>query len=62
MYLQGNEIDALSIHPQQPIKPSDLTFYKMKLEERNEDIIDLSEEEPQFALDHIPSRMNFWKD
>ena len=59
MFLKGEEIDALPIPFYKPVSSGMITSLKQELEERNEDIIDLSGEEPQFAIDHVPSRLNF---
>jgi len=55
----GNElIDTVNINATQLNKPGYVEFLKMEMEEKNEDIIDLSNEEPQFFIDTVPSSMN----
>lgn len=55
----GNElIDAVKLNALQLSKPGYVEFLKMEMEEKNEDIIDLSSEEPQFFIDTVPSCMN----
>lgn len=55
----GNElIDSVRINTAQLNKPGYVEFLKMEIEEKNEEVIDLSNEEPQFFIDAVPSSMN----
>jgi hypothetical protein len=58
MYLKNELIDSVKINSTQLNKPGYIGFLKSEMEEKNEDIIDLSNEEPQFFIETIPSSMN----
>jgi len=58
MFVNGQLIDARVINVLKLSSPGYLHILKMEMEEEHEDIIDLSNEEPQFFIDHIPSSMN----
>lgn len=59
LFLGERVIDTIQIPLDKCHIPGYLTYLKKLLEERNEDIIDLSEEELHFAIDNVPSKMNF---
>jgi hypothetical protein len=55
----GNEfIDSMKINAAQFNRPGYIQSLKMEMEERNEEIIDLGNEEPTFFIDAVPSSMN----
>jgi hypothetical protein len=55
----GNElIDKMKINAAQFNSPGYIQSLKLEMEDRNEEIIDLSNEEPQFYIDAVPSSMN----
>jgi hypothetical protein len=59
MFVKGQLIDTRRINILQlNSSPGYIHSLKMEMEEEHEDIIDLSKEEPQFFIDHIPSSMN----
>ena len=59
MFIKGELIDTRTINI---LKLNSSASYihslKMEMEESNEDVIDLSNEEPQFFIDRVPSSMN----
>ena len=59
MFISDVLIDTIEINAVQFSKPGYIEFLKIELQEKNEDIIDLSNEEPQFFIDAVPSSMNF---
>jgi hypothetical protein len=61
MFLNGQLIDTKAIAILRLNSPGYIHLLKMEMEESNEDIIDLSNEEPQFFIDHVPSSMNYTK-
>jgi hypothetical protein len=58
MLIGNTLIDTININEAQLAKPGCVEFLKMEMEEKNEEIIDLSNEEPQFYIDAVPSSMN----
>lgn len=58
MFIGENLIDVAEINLYKINTPGYINSLKMQLEEDNEEIIDLSEEQPQFFIDHVPSVMN----
>ena len=58
MFIGNKLIDAMQINTLQLNMPGYIENLKMEMEEKNEDIIDLSNEEPQFFIETIPSSMN----
>lgn len=58
MFLGNRLIDAVKVHAHQLNKPGFIQGLKIEMEERNEDILDLSKEEPIFVIDTVPSSMN----
>lgn len=60
MFIEGKLIDSAQVSTVKLHIPGYINSLKAELEEKNEDIIDLSNEEPQFFLDAVPSSMNFY--
>jgi hypothetical protein len=58
MFIKGQLIDSKIINVRLLSSPAYIYGLKMELEEEHEEIIDLSNEEPEFYIDHIPSSMN----
>ena len=58
MFVKGELIDSRPINILGLNFRGLITSLKIELEETHEEIIDLSNEEPQFFVDHIPSSMN----
>lgn len=58
MFIGNKLIDEMKINAAQLNRPGYIQTLKMEMEDRNEDIIDLSKEEPQFFIDAVPSAMN----
>ncbi len=58
MFIQDQLIDAIPINPMKLGSPAYLYKLQMELEDRNENIIDLTNREPEFFLDHVPSLVN----
>jgi hypothetical protein len=58
MFIGNDLIDFIKISTAQFNKPGYIQFLKMEMEDKHEDIIDLSNEEPQFFIDAVPSSMN----
>jgi hypothetical protein len=58
MFIGNRLVDAIKITSTQLHKAGCIEHLKMEMEERNEDIIDLSNEEPEFFIDTVPSAMN----
>jgi hypothetical protein len=58
MFIGNKMIDSLPIDPERPVSAGYLGILKTSLEERNEEILDLSGEDPSFFIDNIPSSMN----
>lgn len=58
MFIGQHLIDSLPMNLSQMNNPGYIHYLKTELEEKNEDIIELSSEEPVFFIDSIPSRFN----
>ena len=58
MFIGQNLIDSLPLNLSRMNHPGYIHYLKTELEEKNEDIIELSAEEPVFFIDSIPSRLN----
>jgi hypothetical protein len=58
MYVGGIPVDSILVDVNQIHSKSYINLLKLDLEGKNEDIIDLSNQEPQFFMNTIPSRMN----
>ena len=58
MFIGNQLIDSVAIDPARPVSAGYIGILKSSLEERNEEILDLSSEDPSFFIDQIPSRMN----
>lgn len=58
MFLGGQLVDSVKFHAHQLNQPGHIEALKMEMEEKNEDILDLSEEKPQFFIETVPSLMN----
>lgn len=60
MFLNSQLIESVPILASK-INSGYLESIRMDLEEKHEEIIDLSQEEPQYCIDNIPSAMNHQK-
>jgi hypothetical protein len=58
MFINEKLVDTEPIKIWKLNLPGYIRSLQMDMEERNEDIIDLSNEEPKFFIDRIPSTMN----
>jgi hypothetical protein len=58
MFLGSQLIDTERMHAHQLKRPGYVETLKMEMKERNEDILDLSTEEPTFFIETVPSSMN----
>lgn len=58
MFLGEQLVDAVKFPAHQLNQPGHIEALKMQMEEENEDILDLSEEQPQFFIETVPSSMN----
>ena len=58
MFLQNKLIDSIPLNAVQLNQPGYIHGLRMQMEERNEDILDLSQEKPEFFIDSVPSSMN----
>lgn len=59
MFIKGQLIDTRVINILKLNSfPGYIHSLKMDMEDEHEDVIDLSNEEPQFFIDHVPSSMN----
>ena len=58
MFLGEELIDSTRINALKLNTPGYIGQLRIEMEEKNESIIDLSNEEPQFFLDNVPSQMN----
>jgi hypothetical protein len=58
MFISDVLIDTIEINAAQFNKPGYVDFLKMEMQEKNEDIIALSNEQPHFFIDAVPSSMN----
>jgi hypothetical protein len=60
MFIGGIQVDATEINSLKLGSPGYIHSLRMDMEEKNEDIIDLSNEEPEFFIDTVPSSMNVY--
>jgi hypothetical protein len=58
MFIGENLVDSLPVSRTQLVIPGFIRTLKNELEERNAEIIDLTEETPCFFIDTIPSRIH----
>lgn len=58
MFIAGKLVDATEINAMKLHIPGYIHSLRMEMEETNEDIIDLSHEEPEFFIETVPSSMN----
>ena len=58
MFIGSELIDVIDINSACLSIPGYIQSLKMDMEEKHEDIIDLSNEEPKFFIDAVPSSMN----
>jgi hypothetical protein len=58
MFLGNTPIDRIPIDAKKISSPGHIAHLKMEMQQRNEDIIDTSTEEPQFFIENVPSSMN----
>jgi len=58
MFLDGKPVDSIPVTEHELLSPGYVSMLQVGLEEKNEDIIDLSTHEPLFFIDALPSRMN----
>jgi hypothetical protein len=58
MFIGKELIDEMKVTAAQFNRPGCIQSLRMDMEEKNEDIIDLSNEEPEFFIDAVPSSMN----
>jgi hypothetical protein len=58
MFIGQHLVDSIPLNLLQMNNPGYIHSIKNELEEKNEDIIDLSVEKPVFFIDSIPSRLN----
>ena len=58
MFLGEELVDSRRINALKLNTPGYIGLLRIEMEEENESIIDLSNEEPQFFLDNVPSQMN----
>lgn len=58
MFLGSKLVDRVKINASKLNMPGYIEALRMNLEEKNEDIIDLSNEEPHFFIESVPSSMN----
>jgi hypothetical protein len=58
MFIGKELIDTIRINPAKWNSPGYIDTLKMDMKEENEDIIDLSNDEPEFFIENVPSSMN----
>ena len=58
MFIGEKLIDVAEINLNKVSSPGYIHSLKMQLEADNEEVLDLSEEQPQYFIDHVPSLMN----
>lgn len=58
MFLGGQLVDTVNFPAHRLNQPGHIETLKMQMEEKNEDILDLSIEQPQFFIETVPSSMN----
>ena len=61
LVIGGKEIDAMPLPFYTALNSPYITKVKELLSEKNEEIIDLSQEEPEYVIDGVPSRINFFE-
>lgn len=59
MLLGGQVIDTLPVNPVMFLSQDYLNKLQEELKGRNEYMLTLMNEKPQFALENVPSKMNF---
>lgn len=60
LLIDGKEMDSLSFPLNAALNSKSIAQMKDQLQENNDEIIDLSEEEPQYLIEGVPSRINFF--
>lgn len=58
MFLEEKLIDVVKIDAFKLNSPGYINSMKEKLKDDNEDILELTQEKPQFFIDHFPSTLN----
>jgi len=58
MFLDNKLIDSMVINIARFNEPGYMNGLRLEMEEKHEDVLDLSNEEPQFFIDSVPSSMN----
>ena len=58
MFLENKLIDSFPINAYRFHQPGYIAGLRMEMEEKNEHILDLSDEDPEFFIDSVPSSMN----
>jgi len=58
MFLDNKLIDSMVINIARFNEPGYINGLRLEMEEKHEDVLDLSNEEPQFFIDSVPSSMN----
>lgn len=58
MFLNNQLVDTIRVNTLKLHVPGYIESLKMEMEDKNEDIIDLTNEEPQFFIENVPSAMN----
>jgi hypothetical protein len=58
MFLDNKLIDSMVINIARFNEPGYINGLRLEMEEKHEDVLDLSNEEPLFFIDSVPSSMN----
>jgi hypothetical protein len=58
MFLGETLVDVKKINALKLNSPGYIDSLRIEMEEKNEEVIDLSREEPKFCIDTLPSIMN----
>ena len=58
MFLENKLVDSLPINGARLNQPGYIESLRLEMEEKNEEILDLSNQSPQFFIDSVPSSMN----
>ena len=58
MYIGDRQVDSIPVSINELQTTGYVEMLKGRLEEKNEDILDLTTQEPRFFIDTLPSRMN----
>lgn len=58
MFLDNKLIDSMVINIARFNEPGYIDGLRLEMEEKHEDVLDLSTEEAQFFIDSVPSSMN----